>query len=625
MRSRISCFSRTLFIHSLTRFWPLWVCYLLAWALPLIGLPSALRYSHNPEFYILYNLPEQVYYYGLAVTFISAAFSAMAVFSHLYNAKSAGLMGALPFRREAVFLTQTLAGIVCFWAANVLVFLLAAAAEAGAGLLKVGLPYLGQLLAIVCLLNLVFGGLAVLCAQLTGHILALPAAYTMLSFAAVVVEEIVLQILHTLVFGLTGWGSSLTFLSPLVKLIRTDFMPVYSELLAADSSRQLLGSVYTGWGWLAAYAAASVLFLLLALALYRRRRLETAGDFIAVKALRPVFKYCFAVGCGLVLTYVLWNALDGVGRFAGTAMFLRILLTLLIGASLGYFIAEMLIRKTLRVFKNAWRGFAVLAVSLAALSLACEMNAFGFETRLPDTDHVAKAVVSSSGWDAVLTSDQGIADVTALQSGIVVNKARHEQAVADGENTLYVTIDYYDADESVFMSRRYRIAEQSADTGKLTDLMNSREAIDVRKKSRIPVTEDSISYAAVSYFDRSAAVFQEVRLTSEEAYDLYSRCILPDIEDGALGRVWLVMDDSYLETVCAATIHIELMQREPDGEYTKDYFDTTLTVDAERTAAWLRARGIEPVLQRALYEEEGPYAEKYRGLSPAAADVYSIP
>jgi ABC-2 type transport system permease protein len=116
-------------------------------------------------------------------------------------------------------------------------------------------------------------------------------------------------------------------------------------------------------------------------------------------------------------------------------MFLRILLTLLIGASLGYFIAEMLIRKTLRVFKNAWRGFAVLAVSLAALSLACEMNAFGFETRLPDTDHVAKAVVSSFGWDAVLTSDQGIADVTALQSGIVVNKARHEQAVADGENT----------------------------------------------------------------------------------------------------------------------------------------------------------------------------------------------
>jgi ABC-2 type transport system permease protein len=114
----------------------------------------------------------------------------------------------------------------------------------------------------------------------------------MLSFAAVVVEEIVLQILHTLVFGLTGWGSSLTFLSPLVKLIRTDFMPVYSELLAADSSRQLLGSVYTGWGWLAAYAAASVLFLLLALALYRRRRLETAGDFIAVKALSPVFKYC---------------------------------------------------------------------------------------------------------------------------------------------------------------------------------------------------------------------------------------------------------------------------------------------------------------------------------------------
>jgi ABC-2 type transport system permease protein len=364
-----------------------------------------------------------------------------------------------------------------------------------------------------------------------------------------------------------------------------------------------------------------VLFLLLALALYRRRRMETAGDFIAVKVLKPVFKYCFAVGCGLVLTFVLWNMLGGLGRVAGTAMLLRILLTLLVGASLGYFVAEMLIRKTLRVFKSAWRGFAVLAVSLAALTLACDMNVFGIETRLPDTELVAKAVVSSSGWDAVLTSSQGIADVTALQSGIVANKARHEQALTDGENIVYVSIDYYDGNENVFMSRRYRIAEQSADTGKLTGIMNSREAVDVRKTTRIPVTEDSIGYATVGYFDRAAAVFQEVQLTPEEAYELYSRCILPDIDDGALGRVWIVPDDSYLDTVCAAAVHIELIQREPDGDYTKDYFDITLTADAERTVAWLKERGIEPVLQRELYGEDDPYAEKYRKPS-AAAVVY---
>jgi hypothetical protein len=341
--------------------------------------------------------------------------------------------------------------------------------------------------------------------------------------------------------------------------------------------------------------------------------MEAAGDFIAVKALKPVFKYCFAVGCGLVLTYVLWNALDGAGRFAGTAMLLRILPTLLIGASLGYFISEMLIRKTLRVFKSAWRGFAVLTVSLAALTLACEMNAFGFETRLPDMNLTAKAVVLLSGWDAVLTSGQGIADVTALQSSIVADKAEHELAVTGGEGTVTVSINYYDADDSIFMSRRYSIAEVSADTGKLTAVMNSPEAVDSRKTTGIPVTEDSISYATVGYYDTAAADFLELRLTPAEAYDLYISCILPDIEDGALGRVWLVRDDSYLDTVCAATIHIELMRREPDGDYTKEYFDTTLTVGAERTAAWLKERGVEPVLQRELYGAGGPYAEKYLG------------
>jgi ABC-2 type transport system permease protein len=598
-------------LNTLARFWPLWVCYLLAWLLPLIGLPGTMRYVSDPEYYILYRLPNQIYYYAIVVSFIAAAFSAMAVFSHLYGIKSAGMTGALPLRREAVFLTQMLAGIVCFWAANVLVFLLAAGAEAGAGLLKAGLPYLGQLLAIVCLLNLIFGGLAVLCAQLTGHILALPAAFVMLSFAAIVIEAIVRRILDRLMFGLFGWGSALTFLSPPAQLIGRDFMPIYSEQLAADGSQQLLGSVFLGWTWLAAYAAASLLLLCLALALYRLRRMETAGDFIALKGLKPVFKYCFATGCALVLTYILWDALGNSGRFAGVDMLLRILLTLLIGAFLGYFIAEMLTRKSFRVFRPSWRGFAVLAVSLTALALACEMNVFGFETHLPEESRVARAVLSSSGWDAVLTSREGISDVTALQKGIVADKAEHEQAVTDGDDVVYVSIDYYGADGSVFMRRRYGIAAESADIGRLTAVMNSREAVNARKMTEIPVTEDSISYATVGYYDAADSDFRELRLTPTEAYDLYTSCIVPDIEDGSLGHVWILTDDSYYDTVCAVSIHIELMQREPDGDYSNDYFDTTLTVDAVRTAAWLGEQGIEPVLQRELYGEGGPYAEKY--------------
>ena len=57
--------------------------------------------------------------------------------------------------------------------------------------------------------------------------------------------------------------------------------------------------------------------LALALLLYRRRALETAGDAVAVPWLRPVFKYFMALGGALALAGVLfWVALVRARRRA---------------------------------------------------------------------------------------------------------------------------------------------------------------------------------------------------------------------------------------------------------------------------------------------------------------------
>jgi ABC-2 type transport system permease protein len=499
--------------------------------------------------------------------------------------KSADFVGSLPLRRENQFLTLALAGIVCTWLADLVVFLLAVGIEAANGLLLAGRAYLFQLLAIS-------------------------------SFAVVVVEGIVREIMQRLVFGLQGTGLVLQFLSPPAYLLDgINFIAVYGPA-AADGSQDITGSVFGGWLCVGIYAAAGVLFLLAALALYRRRRMETAGDFVALRVLKPVFKYCLAVGCALVLCYILSGAFYNGDTGTSAETLLRVLGSLLAGAFLGYFAAEMLIRKSFRVFGSSWRGFAVTAVVLAALTVACDFNVFGVETRRPDTAGVSRAGVNCDNGKAVLTSGQGIADTVELQSGIVSHKKEHEDAEAHGEQVTYVSLIYYDTDDNVVMRRRYYIDSDSTDLETLRALVNSPEAVENRLASEIPLTEENIGYAGANFYDPERQSYQSIRLSAEEACALYEECLLPDLTDSSLGYLRFYPDDYENDTAYAANIEIDLRQRQPDGSYVSDYIEVTVTMDAARTIAWMRDHGIPLVSES---ERDTAENTKYLDIYPAPA------
>ena len=59
---------------------------------------------------------------------------------------------------------------------------------------------------------------------------------------------------------------------------------------------------------------------MLALLLYRRRRLETAGDAVAVAWLKPIFKYLLSVAGAFGLGYLLFGIVSSTVRY-GTAAY----------------------------------------------------------------------------------------------------------------------------------------------------------------------------------------------------------------------------------------------------------------------------------------------------------------
>ena len=122
---------------------------------------------------------------AVTLTALFGLLCAMAVFSYLYASRSVGMLHALPLRREGLFLTNYLSGLLFLLLPNLAVFLLALAAEVFAG--TVVFSSLFTWLVVVSLFGLFFYSFAVFCAMFTGHVLALPAFYVVLNGLAAAV------------------------------------------------------------------------------------------------------------------------------------------------------------------------------------------------------------------------------------------------------------------------------------------------------------------------------------------------------------------------------------------------------------------------------------------------------
>ena len=305
MKSKISFFNSGIFKSMLKRFWPMWTAYFVVWFMSL-PLPSLVSKLLKPDDSAV-NMVISRIHMSLDMSLISAALmavlAAMAVFSFLYNSRSAGMIASAPVRREAVFCSSFLAGLLPVVAANLLIAVLNALFTSSSA---VTVPYIIKanaiLFAVGSMEYLVFFSLASLIAMLTANIVALPVLYIIFNFVFVGMEYIIKTLYGMFVFGFNEHlNSSLEFTSPII---------YFNDHIKLSATADKI--VLSGWNTLIVYCLIGVVLFAVALLLYRKRRMETAGDVIAVKCLKPVFKYCVTACASLcfgLLFYVIISSL----------------------------------------------------------------------------------------------------------------------------------------------------------------------------------------------------------------------------------------------------------------------------------------------------------------------------
>ena len=457
MQSKTSCFNGTLFRKNLTRFWPLWG--LASFIGALFPLAVLLDMVHRGRTAFTAAQFTQMYYEVVSavpvIDLVYAALCAMAVWSYLYNARSVGLMHTLPIRREGLFLTNFLSGLsmtLIPYAVTgtlcVIVSLCGGAFDAK-GLAVTVLAVLGE--------SFFYFSSATFVAFITGNAFAMPPLYALLHFLAVLLDWLISSFAQGFIFGFsTSYTGVVEWLSPTVYLVsRVHPDGQYTEVqqtLADGTSYtdRVLTSVDLENFWLVGvYALVGLVLALLALALYRRRRSETAGDVVAVGWLRPVFRYGVAGLCALLggqLLYSLFWYGFQQGNYYDT---LPMVVCLLAAGTIGYYGASMLLAKSLKVFRGSWKGLAVVLAGCALVCCVLHFDLLGVADRVPEAGQLQTLEVRTADNSYTLTPEQDrdlVEQVRTLHQAVVADEAY----IREMESLQYSTLSEDEDPDTTF-------------------------------------------------------------------------------------------------------------------------------------------------------------------------------
>ena len=426
MKSRTSFFNPTAYRKNLTRFAPAWVLYgviLLLILITMVGSDGDWFDSGLIETLMIFPVANIIF----------AFISAQLLYGDLYNSRMCNALHALPLRRENWFVTNLASGFsfsLIPTGAGLLFSLLMILLGAGRcdnGLLIPVMVFIGANLQ-----YLFFFGLATVCAFLVGNRFAMAVVYAIINFASMIVYWLVDTLYTPMLYGIKTVMEPFILFSPVVQMCSAEYMDIQWLKIAEITARDRGIMYFTeGWGYVGICAAVGLGLLGLALVLYRKRKLECAGDFMAIRGIEPVFLtvYTLVVGCVFQMIF---------GTFTGN----DIGFSLFVGLFVGFFTGRMLIKRTVRVFQwKAWGKCGILIGIFLLTLLITKLDPLGLQKWMPDAEDVISIRVNANHGNYGSNGDSfTVEDAEDIEKMLQVHALLIDKGAEDEIITLAPTI-----------------------------------------------------------------------------------------------------------------------------------------------------------------------------------------
>lgn len=410
MKLRISSCKPIALKKDIFRFWPLWVLYLIAMLMFLPNMIDYRSYDRLAYSFMGGSIPA----FGI-VNMGYAFLCVQLLFGDLFNTKLCYSLHAMPFRREGWLATHLLSGILFSLVPSLV----------GCGVMMLALEkywFLSLYWLLASTMEfLFFFALAALSALLVGNRFALLAVYGICNFLSLLLYAAVNVVYIPHLEGVIVNFADFSRFSPVVQIFSYGFFK-FTRIRIGNGNpyEESYTNFYRydglsdGWGYLAILSGIAVLMIGLCFWLYRKRHLESAGDFVAFSWLKGPM--CLI----LTLCVTLVFAMLGVA-------FEAILLWVLVGLFIGFFGSLMLLERRLKVFgKKTLIRFGILVIAVCISMLAVALDWLGIESWLPKADSVASITVSDYNTENNYSYDQGYATTVTEQEDIALLLQAHE-------------------------------------------------------------------------------------------------------------------------------------------------------------------------------------------------------
>lgn len=372
MKLKTSFFNPTVLRKDITRFAPLWGLYSVFMLLFLFLIWA--DYTDAAQF--ARNAPEIMIGMGV-VNFGYGGLCALLLFGDLFQGKMAGALHAMPLRREGWFLTHLTAGMLFCVGPNLLGTVLAS-------MILQEYCYLAFIwLAVMLLQFIFFFGVGAFAIQCAGNRLGAAAVYGLFNLLAVLIAFLVTTFYEPALYGIKIDWETICKYAPVVGFSTFNYVGVEFDNMYGIARFE--GFMGDHWRYLFISVAVGIALLGLAVFLYRKRQMESAGDFIAVKPVAPVFHIIYTLCVGAVLYFIA----DQIG--SGLEY-----LFLIIGFAVGVFTGSMLLEKKVNVFGlKKWLLLGGLTVVFFLTVAVTAMDPIGITRYVPEIDQVKNVQISS--------------------------------------------------------------------------------------------------------------------------------------------------------------------------------------------------------------------------------------
>ena len=414
MNSKTSLFNKGIYKATLRRF--LWGS-VLYFVMLFVTTGMMILLNEDPNYVNTYwsargestILSTDYMIFPMLMSVVAPTIVGLLIFRFIHSKKTSIFVHSLPVKREANYISSVLAALTLMAAPVILNAVVLAIMSVTTFSLHftVGDCIVWMLLNLFALFTM-FSAVCFVSA-ITGNSFAMIGLNILFHTIALIISAAFAMVCEIFLYGFPGEGALID------KVFNNSFIT-------------RIPSIMTGWGYAKAevvtgYTKDIVIFCVIAMALYllsgilyKKRRMETAEDVAGFNCLNIIFRYLVtfvgAISTFAILAYSIYE--NPVSLW----------ITVFVVSAVIYFGAEMLLKKTLRVWKS-YKGYIGFLVAFSGiLCVFAFTNFFGFETNVPRSEKVESVAIYEYYRERkpISKDDEIIAKAIAVHSSMLKEK-----------------------------------------------------------------------------------------------------------------------------------------------------------------------------------------------------------